>query len=147
MPGVTAGGYRSERMAAGAAWLAAAVAGAGAVAATPAAAAEFLSAAQLQSMVVGSTIRYQDDDKDVVDEFYAADGTVRGRSRSAGPYRATWQIRFGNLFCIVQSDPMQSGCVNVVVNGRRIAFHRRDGVVEGPFELRAGDPERLGRGD
>ena len=39
---------------------------------------------------------------------------------------------------------MQSGCVNVVLRAGRIEFHRRDGVVEGPFELRSGDPEHLG---
>jgi hypothetical protein len=102
-----------------------------------------LTGAQLIAEVVGNTIRYENDAKDVVNEYYAADGTIHGRSKMSGDYSAVWEIRFGNMFCIVQDDPMQSGCVTVIVRGDKIEFHRRDGVVEGPFELRHENPERL----
>jgi hypothetical protein len=103
-----------------------------------------LSAGEVRKTVAGNTIRYQNDAKDVVDEYYGADGIIHGRSKGGGDYSGVWQIRFGNMLCLVQEDPMQSGCVHVVLRGNQVEFRRRDGVIEGPFELRRGNPDHIG---
>ena len=73
----------------------------------------------------------------------ATDGVVRGMSKKGGRYASAWEIRRGNMLCIINEDPKQSGCVQVHVRGSVIEFHRLDGVLEGPFELRGGNPEKL----
>jgi len=102
-----------------------------------------LSAEQIISKIVGNTIRYQNDSKNVVNEFYSINGSIQGNSRTSGLYGGEWQIRFGHSLCFVHADPLQSGCVEVSISNGHITFYRRDGVVEGPFELRPGNPEHL----
>jgi hypothetical protein len=102
-----------------------------------------LSTVEVLSVIVGNTIRYQNDAEDAVNEYYAPDGTIRGHSKANGAYDGVWQIRFGNQSCFVHADPMESGCIGVVIRGDRIEFQRRDGIAEGPFELRRENPAKL----
>jgi hypothetical protein len=101
-----------------------------------------LNRAALGTRIAGNTIRYEAPGG-VVLEYLAPDGTIHGRSSVHGRYQARWRLHQADLICFEHDDPMQSGCVAVVLRGSRIEYHRRDGVVEGPFQLLQGNPERL----
>ena len=98
---------------------------------------------QLVEQVVGNTIRFQGPDFEVF-EYLGPGGVTLGFSTKTGPFRARWRIIRGSLLCLETDDPMQSGCVTVVLEPGRIEFHRLDGVVEGPFDLLPGNPRKLG---
>ena len=102
-----------------------------------------LSTSELISMVVGNTIRYQNDSKDVVNEFLSPDGTIHGSSKKGGKYTNAWEIRFGNYLGIIGHDATDSGCVRVLIAGDKISFRLDIGETEGPFELRLGNVENL----
>jgi hypothetical protein len=103
-----------------------------------------LDAPRILSQVVGHTIVFQDDAHDRVEEYLSEDGTVRGRSRTNGLYETEWQIRFGHYLCLVSSDPMQSGCVQVSLQpSSKITFYLDIGETEGPFAILPGNPGRL----
>ena len=116
-----------------------------------------LSHKQLLQQVVGNTIRFQGPDFEVF-EYLSPErvtlgvsttggryrkGDALGFSTKTGPFRALWRIIRGNLLCLENDDPMQSGCVAVVLEPGKIEFHRLDGIVEGPFELLPGNPRKL----
>jgi hypothetical protein len=101
-----------------------------------------LDRAALGARVAGNTIRYESSGE-IVLEYLAPDGTIHGRSSVHGPYRARWRLYLDDMICFQHDDPMQSGCVAVVLRGSQIEYHRRDGVVEGPFQLLPGNPEGL----
>jgi hypothetical protein len=100
---------------------------------------------QIRQTVVGNTIKYQFGN-DTVFEYYAKDGTIRGVLKPDAKFTGHWTIRDDATMCFVHDDPNQSGCVYVAkLPGKRgkLEFHRIDGVVEGPFELIPGNPEKL----
>jgi len=92
--------------------------------------------------VVGNTIRYQGP-SEVVYEYLAPDGRIHGESSVHGKYLARWRFHERDAICFEHDDPMASGCVAVVLRGQQIEYHRRDGVIEGPFEMLAGNPRKL----
>jgi hypothetical protein len=98
-----------------------------------------LSAEAIMGRVIGHTIEFQNDDKDAVRMYFDPNGSAYGTSRRDGVFVQEWQIRFGNFLCIVGDNPMESGCVQVVLPAEgKIEFHRRDDVIEGPFALLPG---------
>ena len=101
-----------------------------------------LDRAQLRERMPGNTIRYEGPGE-VIHEYLAPDGTIHGQSSVHGRYSAHWRLHENDLICFEHDDPMQSGCVAVVLRGAQIEYHRRDGVVEGPFAFLPGNPERL----
>ena len=101
-----------------------------------------LTRAELLARVVGNTIHYSADNDDIY-EFLAPDGTIRGSSRVHGTYTAHWRILENDAMCFEHADPMASGCVAVVLRTDQIEYHRKDGVVEGPFPLLKGNPQAL----
>ena len=96
----------------------------------------------LLALVVGNTIHYHAPDEDIF-EFLAADGRIHGESTVHGKYLARWRLYQGDAICFEHDDPMASGCVAVVLRGNMMEYHRRDGVVEGPFEMLPGNPRNL----
>jgi hypothetical protein len=92
--------------------------------------------------VVGNTIHFQGGGEDVF-EYLDPNGGIRGESSVHGKFTARWRLLDDQTMCFESADPMASGCVGVELNGTRITFLRRDGVVEGPFELLAGNPRSL----
>lgn len=101
-----------------------------------------LTREQLISEVVGNTIRYQNGSETIF-EFIAPGGIIRGSSTVHGRYLARWRFFDDASICFEHDDPMASGCVTVVLRQGLIEYHRKDGVVEGPFPLLKGNPERL----
>jgi hypothetical protein len=101
-----------------------------------------LDRAALEREMPGNTIRFRGGD-DVVDQYLAPDGTIHGRSKLHGAFTARWRLHQDDLICFETGDPMQSGCVAIVLAGAKIEFHRRDGVIEGPFEFIRGNPGQL----
>ena len=101
-----------------------------------------LDRAGLLHRVVGNTIHYQGPSEDVF-EYLAADGRIHGESSVHGKYSARWRFHERDAICFEHDDPMTSGCVAVVLRGQQIEYHRRDGVIEGPFEMLAGNPRKL----
>jgi hypothetical protein len=101
-----------------------------------------LDRAGLLQRVAGNTIHFHGAAEDVY-EFLAPAGEIRGESSVHGKYRARWRLLDDRTLCLETADPMASGCVGVELDGDRITFVRRDGVVEGPFELLAGNPRKL----
>jgi len=101
-----------------------------------------LDRAGLLHRVAGNTIHFHGAAEDVY-EFLAPAGEIRGESSVHGKYRARWRLLDDRTLCLETADPMASGCVGVELDGDRITFVRRDGVVEGPFELLAGNPRKL----
>lgn len=101
-----------------------------------------LDRAALQRTLPGNTIRFEGGG-DVVDQYLAPDGTIHGRSKLHGAFAARWRLHEADLICFETDDPMQSGCVAVVMKGAKIEFHRRDGVIEGPFDFIRGNPAGL----
>jgi hypothetical protein len=101
-----------------------------------------LDQAALRQRVVGNTIRYQGSGE-VIHEYLAPDGSIHGESSVHGKYLARWRLHESDLICFQHDDPMQSGCVAVVLKGTNIEYHRRDGVIEGPFVMLPGNPKRL----
>jgi len=101
-----------------------------------------LDRAGLLQRVAGNTIHFHGAAEDVY-EFLAPAGEIRGESSVHGKYRARWRLLDDRTLCLETADPMASGCVGVELDGDRITFVRRDGVVEGPFELLAGNPRML----
>lgn len=101
-----------------------------------------LDHAGLQRAMPGNTIRFEGGGDEVF-QYLAPDGTIRGRSKLHGAFTARWRLHENDLICFETDDPMQSGCVAVLLKGPQIEFHRRDGVVEGPFDFIRGNPERL----
>lgn len=97
---------------------------------------------QLVSEVVGNTIQYQNGSETIF-EFIAPDGVIHGNSTVHGRYLARWRFFGDASICFEHDDPMASGCVAVALREGLIEYHRRDGVVEGPFTLLEGNPERL----
>jgi hypothetical protein len=81
--------------------------------------------------------------KGVVVEYFAADGTARGRSNKNGVFTGKWFVRPDATLCVVHDDPNQSGCVFVLRRKHEIEFHRFDDVLEGPFPIVKGNPNRL----
>jgi hypothetical protein len=92
--------------------------------------------------VVGNTIHFQGGGEDVF-EYLDPTGEIRGESSAHGKFTARWRLLDDRTMCFESADPMASGCVGVELKGTRITFLRRDGVVEGPFELLAGNPRSL----
>src|SRR5690242_1200091 len=86
-----------------------------------------LDRAGLQQRVVGNTIRYQGNGE-VIHEYLAPDGSIHGESSVHGKYLPRWRLHGSDLICFQHDDPMQSGCVAVVLKGANIEYHRRDGV-------------------
>jgi hypothetical protein len=101
-----------------------------------------LTRTELEAKVVGNTIHYQAGDEHVF-EYLAPGGVIHGRSSVHGTYVARWRLYGDDAICFEHEDPMASGCVSVVLNGAQIEYHRRDGVVEGPFPFLQGNPENL----
>ena len=101
-----------------------------------------LDRAGLLHRVVGNTIHYQAPSEEVF-EYLAPDGRIHGESSVHGKYSAHWRFYESDAICFEHEDPMASGCVAVVLRGQQIEYHRRDGVIEGPFEMLAGNPRKL----
>jgi hypothetical protein len=68
---------------------------------------------------------------------------IHGLSTVHGTYVARWRYFEDDAICFEHDDPMASGCVSVVLHDALIEYHRRDGVVEGPFPLLKGNPRKL----
>lgn len=96
----------------------------------------------LLHQVVGNTIHFQGQGAEVF-EFLASAGEIRGESSVHGKYRARWRLLDDRTLCFESADPMASGCVGIELDGSKITFVRRDGVIEGPFELLPGNPRKL----
>ena len=92
--------------------------------------------------VAGSTIHYQAPSEDIY-EYLALDGSIHGESSVHGKYLARWRLFERDSICFEHDDPMASGCVRVKLSANMIEYHRRDGVVEGPFEILVGNPRSL----
>lgn len=103
---------------------------------------ETLDGKGLVHRLVGNTIHFHAQSEDVF-EFLAEDGSVHGESSVHGKYLARWRLYEQDSFCFQHDDPMASGCVAVALAGGQVTFYRRDGVVEGPFELLPGNPRKL----
>ena len=101
-----------------------------------------LSRAELATQVVGNTIHYHSQSEDVF-EFLAPNGVIRGDSSVRGAYTARWRLYGDDAICFEHDDPMASGCVSVALRKNLIEYHRRDGVIEGPFPLLPGNPRNL----
>ena len=96
----------------------------------------------LVKRLVGNTIHFHAPSEDVY-LFLARDGSIHGESSVHGKFAARWRLYKRDSFCFQNDDPMASGCVSVVLDGAHVTFHRRDGVIEGPFEFLAGNPRML----
>jgi hypothetical protein len=107
-----------------------------------AAGARELDRAGLLHRVAGNTIHFAGDGEDTF-EFLAPGGEIRGESSVHGEFRARWRLLDDHTMCFESDDPMASGCVGVELDGSKITFARRDGVIEGPFELLRGNPRKL----
>ena len=101
-----------------------------------------LDRAGLLHRVVGNTLHFASAGEQVF-EFLDPSGEIRGESSAHGKYSAHWRLLDDRTMCFESADPMASGCVGVELKGRNITFIRRDGVVEGPFELLPGNPRSL----
>jgi hypothetical protein len=101
-----------------------------------------LTRAELGARVVGNTIHYHAETEDVF-EYLAPNGVIRGQSSVHGAYTARWRLYGDDAICFEHDDPMASGCVSVVLREGFIEYHRRDGVVEGPFPFLKGNPRNL----
>ena len=101
-----------------------------------------LTRAELATQVVGNTVQYRGEGEDVF-EFLAPDGVIHGLSTVHGRYLARWRLFEDDAICFEHDDPMASGCVSVVLRDGLIEYHRRDGVVEGPFPFLKGNPRKL----
>jgi hypothetical protein len=101
-----------------------------------------LTRAELETRVVGNTIHYQSGSEHVF-EFLAPAGVIRGYSSVHGAYTARWRLFGDDAICFEHEDPMASGCVSVILRKGFIEYHRRDGVVEGPFPFLKGNPRHL----
>jgi len=110
--------------------------------AATAARAELLDRAGLLHRVVGNTIHFQGSGEDVF-EYLDPTGEIRGESSVHGKFSARWRLLDAQTMCFESADPMASGCVGIELSGSKIIFHRRDGVVEGPFGFLAGNPRSL----
>lgn len=104
--------------------------------------AQLLGRSQLLNRVVGNTIHFQGGGEDVY-EYLDPKGEIRGESSARGKYSARWRLLDDQTMCFESADPMASGCVGVELNGAKITFRRRDGVIEGPFEFLTGNPRSL----
>ena len=103
---------------------------------------QMLDGKGLLKRVVGNTIHFQSPAEDVY-EFLAADGSIHGESSLHGRYLARWRLFDEDSLCFQHDDPMASGCVAVLLKGAQLEFHRRDGVIEGPFDMLPGNPRKL----
>lgn len=101
-----------------------------------------LDRAGLLSRVVGSTIHFSNGSEEVY-QFLDPNGEIRGESSVHGKSSAHWRLLDDKTLCFESADPMASGCVAVELRGKQIEFHRRDGVIEGPFEYLPGNPRAL----
>ena len=100
---------------------------------------EPLSAEAVLTRVIGHTIEFRNDDKDQLRMYFDRNGSAYGATRRDGAFVQEWQIRFGHMLCIVGDNPKESGCVEVILPADgKIAFLRRDDVIEGPFTLLPG---------
>jgi hypothetical protein len=111
-------------------------------ASTAVAGTQVLARNELLHRVVGNTIHFKGGGEHVF-EYLDPAGGIRGESSVHGKFRARWRLLDDQTMCFESADPMASGCVGVELNGTRITFLRRDGVVEGPFEFLAGNPRNL----
>jgi len=101
-----------------------------------------LDRAALLHRVVGNTLHFAGAGEHVF-EFLDRSGEIRGASSAHGKISAHWRLLDDHTMCFESADPMASGCVAVELRGHNITFIRRDGVVEGPFELLPGNPRGL----
>jgi hypothetical protein len=101
-----------------------------------------LDRSALLHRVVGNTIHFRAAGEDVF-EYLDPKGEIRGESSTRGKYEAHWRLLDDHTMCFESADPMASGCVGVELSATQITFHRRDGVVEGPFEFLPGNPRGL----
>lgn len=103
---------------------------------------QLLMRAEFSQRVVGNTVHYQSLNDDVF-EYFAADGSIHGESAERGLYSASWRYGGDNGLCFKKDDPLQSGCVGVVLHRGQVSYHRRGGVIEGPYDLLPGNPRKL----
>jgi hypothetical protein len=103
---------------------------------------QMLDGKALLEQIVGNTIHFHTPLEDVY-MFLAPNGTIHGNSTTHGKFLARWRLYERDSLCFQQQDPMASGCVAVSLSGSQVTFHRRDGVIEGPFELLTGNPGKL----
>ena len=113
-----------------------------ALAAHGASAGIILSRPDILQRVVGNTIRFQGGSEQVY-EYLDPAGEIRAESTVHGKFSARWRFLDERTLCFESADPMASGCVGVELEGSKITFVRRDGVIEGPFELLPGNPRKL----
>src|SRR5690349_12427806 len=92
--------------------------------------------------VVGNTLHFQGGGDEVF-EYLDPAGPIRAESLMHGKFSAHWRLLDDRTICFESADPMSSGCVSVRLDGNQITLLRRDGVIEGPFELLAGNPRKL----
>src|SRR4051812_9788236 len=93
-----------------------------------------LDRAGLMSRVVGNTIHYHAPNEDVY-EYLAPGGRSLGESTVNEKYVARGRLFQSDAICFEHDAPMARGCVAGGVTGEAITYYRRDGVIEGPFEL------------
>ncbi len=103
---------------------------------------ELLTRDAILRHVVGNTIHFAGAGDELY-QYLDPSGAIRIESTAHGKFAARWRFFDDQTFCFESADPMSSGCVGIQVNGGQITFVRRDGVVEGPFELQAGNPRHL----
>jgi hypothetical protein len=94
-----------------------------------------LSGDQIRSLLSGNTVQGSMEATGVYTEFYAADGTIKGKD-----YSGVWSIDGNNMCFQYGSDP--AACWEVAKEGDQIQWVK-DGKVDGTGTIVMGNPNNF----
>lgn len=96
-----------------------------------------LSGDQIRSLLSGNTVQGSMEATGVYTEFYAADGTIKGKDSAGKVYTGVWSIDGDNMCFQYGSDP--ADCWQVAKDGDQIQWVI-DGKVDGTGTIIMGNP-------
>ena len=105
-----------------------------------ASAGDALSGDQIRSLLSGNTVQGSMEATGVYTEFYAADGTIKGKDSTGKGYAGAWTIDGDNMCFQYGSDP--AACWQVAKEGDQIQW-MSDGKVDGTGTIVMGNPNNF----
>ncbi|HEY7689047.1 MAG TPA: hypothetical protein VH835_10155 [Dongiaceae bacterium] len=99
-----------------------------------------LTGDQIRSLVTGNTVQGSMEASGGYTEFYAEDGTIKGKDNTGANYQGAWSIDGDNMCFQYGDDPI--ACWQVAKEGDQIQWVK-DGKIDGTGTLMQGNPNNF----
>jgi hypothetical protein len=104
------------------------------------AAGDALTGDQIRALVAGNTVQGNMEASGVYTEFYAEDGTIKGKDNTGTDYKGAWSIDGDNMCFQYGDDP--ANCWQVAKEGDQIQWVK-EGKVDGTGTVVPGNPNNF----